>query len=470
MRFSKNSQIRKKSPKSSKYNTNSFRDPSGSVLIKNGQILRKVNFVYKNDYNFLIESGLYKVLICKNYLISHKTLMLAKNNPNIYKLLKPDIVPFISHPYEWCFGQLKDAALLTLKINKLCLRKGMILKDASAYNIQFLKGKPIFIDTLSFEKYNEGEPWVAYQQFCRHFLAPLLLASYKDYRLMQLLKTYIDGIPLDLTSGLLPLMSHLNFSVLSNIHLHSKTEKFMENKFVKNNTGRLSKNSLLAILDNLENLVTGLNLKIKKSEWQNYYQKNSYTENSTKNKKDIVKSFLKEVGSVDTLWDLGANTGYYSKDLVPTSTLVLNFDNDILAIEKNYEDVKKRGLMNILPLIMDLINPSPGLGWMNEERESLIQRGPSDVVLALALVHHLAISNNLPFTYIANFFSRICKWLIVEFVPKNDNQIKLMLTNRKDIFPFYNQMSFEEEFSKFFSIRKRINIKSSRRVLYLMRK
>jgi hypothetical protein len=365
---------------------------------------------------------------------------------------------------------LKDAALLTLAINKASIKKGMILKDASAYNIQFFYGKPIFIDTLSFDKYKEGEPWIAYQQFCRHFLSPLLLAAYRDYRLMQFSKISMDGIPLDFTSAVLPAKTFLNFSVLSNIHLHSKSESLMEGRFMKRKAVFIPKNSLLAILENLEGLISGLKLKVKKSEWQNYYQDNSYKDSSLKDKKNSIKSFLKIIGSIGSVWDMGANTGYFSRDLVSEKTQVINFDNDFLAIERNYENVKSRNLKNVLPLLMDLTNPSPGIGWMNEERESLISRGPCDVVLALALVHHLAISNNLPFSHIADFFSRICGWLIIEYVPKDDSQIKKMLLNRDDIFESYNSRNFEKEFSRLFSIKKKTNVKNSDRVIYLMKK
>jgi hypothetical protein len=226
----------------------------------------------------------------------------------------------------------------------------------------------------------------------------------------------------------------------------------------------------LAILENLENLISALELKVSESEWQNYYEESNYTTSSMRAKKRIVKSFLKEIPSVKTLWDLGANTGYFSKGITTKDVMIMNFDNDFLAVEKNYEDVKQRKLKNILPLVMDLTNPSSGLGWMNEERSSLIDRGPCDVAMALALVHHLAISNNLPFSNIADFFSKICRWLVIEFVPKNDSQIRKMLINREDIFVNFSQTNFEKDFSKYFLINKTASIPKSSRVMYLMKK
>src|SRR6056300_868464 len=180
----------------------SFRDPAGFIFRdENGTILRQVNQDGKSDYDTLMDSGLYEVLSNKGFLISHEEV--ENKNSEAYKTIKPDLLPFISYPYEWTFSQLKDAALLTLYTQKAAIAKDVCLKDASAYNVQFVNGKPVFIDTLSFEKYVEGEPWVAYKQFCQHFLAPLALAAYKDVRCLQLLKNYIDGIPLDLASSLL---------------------------------------------------------------------------------------------------------------------------------------------------------------------------------------------------------------------------------------------------------------------------
>src|SRR3989339_306220 len=203
----------------------SFRDPSGFLFCREGSIFRQINLVYKEEYEFLMESGLYKDLADSDLLIPHEETDIDGPAPHtLYKVIKPEKIPFISYPYEWCFSQLKDAALATLAIQKRALNFGMTLKDCSAYNVQFKNGKPIFIDTLSFKKYNEGQPWKGYRQFCQHFLAPLALMSYRDLRLNKLNRAYIDGIPLDLTSSLLPLSTYLNFSLLTHIHLHARSQ------------------------------------------------------------------------------------------------------------------------------------------------------------------------------------------------------------------------------------------------------
>src|SRR6185503_16964008 len=198
----------------------SFRDPSGFLFSRGGVLYRQVNRKYEQEYARLMESGLYEKLVKAGLLIPHLEVDEAPAESEVtrafaYKIIQPERAPFISYPYEWSFGQLKDAALATLSIQRRALKVGMSLKDASAYNIQFVRGKPTLIDTLSFEIYKEGQPWVAYRQSCQHFLAPLALMALKDVRLNQLLRVYIDGVPLDLASGLLPAKTRLNFGLLT---------------------------------------------------------------------------------------------------------------------------------------------------------------------------------------------------------------------------------------------------------------
>ncbi|NLE06761.1 MAG: SAM-dependent methyltransferase, partial [Crenarchaeota archaeon] len=240
----------------------SFRDPSGFMFVQNGTLYRQVNQKYRDDYELLMRSGLYEQLSKTKTLVSHMEaeLSLAPLPEIAYKLIKPEPVAFISYPYEWSFSQLKDAAILTLAIAKRALEFGMSLKDASVYNIQFHKGRPVFIDTLSFEKYAEGSPWVAYKQFCQHFLAPLALMAYTDPRLNLMLRNYIDGIPLDLTAKLLPGNAKLNFGILTHIFVHSRSQaKYADKQVSQTSTAqRLSKQNLLALLDDLLNTVRKL--------------------------------------------------------------------------------------------------------------------------------------------------------------------------------------------------------------------
>jgi hypothetical protein len=448
----------------------SFRDPSGFLFQQDGVIYRQVNLVYKDDYDHLMNSGLYQALIDDNFLIPHEEVSIEPPALELaYKIIKPEPIPFISYPYEWCFSQLRDAALTTLKIQRKALEFGMTLRDSSAYNIQFKNGQPIFIDTLSFGKYRKGQPWVAYRQFCQHFLAPLALMSYKDIRLSQLLHVYIDGLPLDLTSCLLPWRTHLRFSLLSHIHLHARSQKHFADRPIDVGQHRMSRYAFLGILNSLESTVKRLKWQPKGTEWADYYQDTNYSPQAFEHKKTIVDGFLDKVRT-STVWDLGANVGVFSRLASDRGIPTVSFDVDPAAVEKNYLDCVASGDTSILPLVIDLTNPSPGIGWENKERMSLKERGPADAVLALALVHHLAVSNNVPLSRIAGFFSDICHWLIIEFVPKTDSQVQRLLATREDIFPSYTRQAFEQEFSRYFTIDDSADIWESQRTLYLMRR
>jgi len=446
----------------------SFRDPSGFLFYMNNILYRQVNTVYKENYDFLIESGLYQALVDSKLLIPHvEENTDTTYGESVYKILKPEIVPFISYPYEWCFSQLKDAALTTLKIQKIALDFGMSLKDSSVYNIQFLRGKPVFIDTLSFEKYQEGSPWVAYKQFCQHFLAPLALMSFLDVRLNQLLKVFIDGVPVDMASSLLPAKTKLNFSLFSHIHLHAKTQKRYESKAPNSSKKKFSRFAFLALIDNLQVTIGKLKWEPHGTEWGDYYQNTNYSSTGFKSKESLVEEFA-EILNPQSAWDIGANTGVFSRILSRKRIPVVSFDIDPAAVELNYLNVGKNNETNILPQFLDLTNPSPGIGWGNEERSSLVERGPVDLVLALALIHHMAISNNLPFAMVAKFLSRICRTLVIEFVPKSDSQVERLLRTREDIFDEYDEGHFEKAFSQYFEIKTSSKIKSSERTLYAM--
>lgn len=459
--------------KKKKYRINepsSFRDPSGFLFYDNGPIYRQINIIYKENYDLLMESGLYKALIDQNLLVAHEEVDIEGPEPGkAYKIIKPEPIPFISYPYEWCFNQLKDAALTTFKIQKTAMDFGMTLKDCSVYNIQFLKGRPVFIDTLSFEKYHEGRPWIAYRQACQHFLAPLALMSYRDIRLNQLFRIYMDGMPLDLASSLLPSSTNLKVSLLSHIHLHAKSQKHYADKTVKMNSHKVSRLSFMGLIDNLESAIRKLKYKAGETEWGDYYNDTNYIPEAIENKKEIVAKFLDRTKS-GIVWDLGANDGLFSRIASDRGLYTISFDIDPVAVQKNYFQSKKNSEENILPLLLDLTNPSPGIGWQNNERASLLERGPAETAFALALIHHLAISNNLPLVKIADFLSQVCNQLIIEFVPKEDSQVQRLLSTREDIFPDYTKEAFETQFGKYFIIESTEEVKSSKRTMYLMKK
>jgi len=446
----------------------SFRDPSGFLFEREGGLYRQINRIYKDHYDQLLSGGLYRALTEQGLLVSHDEVDISPPDPQpAYKIIKPRFVPFISYPYEWCFTQLKEAALAVLKIQKTAFDFGMSLKDASAFNIQFVDGRPLLVDTLSFEKL-QLKPWVAYRQFCQHFLNPLLLMAYKDFELNQLSRIFIDGIPSSLTSRLLPFRTRLRPSLASHVHLHALSQRYFSTKTARVRERKIRPVSLAGLVDSLESLVRRLNLRLKKTEWAHYYQETNYTPEAFEGKKKTVEEFL-DLMKPDTVWDLGANTGVFSRLASRRGINTVAFDVDFIAVELNYRECLDKNEKHLLPLVMDLTNPTPAIGWENRERESLPERGPVDAALALALLHHLAISNNLPFPKIAEFLRRICRWLVIEFVPKTDSQVQRLLATREDIFDHYIQSDFEEQFSRSFLIVKVAPIKGTERTLYLMK-
>ena len=372
-----------------------------------------------------------------------------------------------AYPYEWCFSQLQDAALTTLRIQRAALERGMWLKDASAYNIQFNGGKPVLIDTLSFEPYVEGRAWPAYRQFCQHFLAPLAVSSYGDIRLFQLLRVHLDGVPLDLASRLMPRRTWFRFGQLVHLHLHARSQRYFEDRPVSVRKGSVSRVGILGLVSSLESTVKRLRWRTRSSVWERYYNETNYPPLALEEKKKVVERMVERV-KPSVVWDLGANVGMFSRICAQRDISTVSFDSDAMTVELNYRQCRSDGETRVLPLLMDLTNPSAAIGWRNDERMSLFDRGPVDMVLALALIHHLVIGNNVPLESAAGFFSSLCQSLIVEFVPKNDSQVKRMLASREDIFFGYTEQGFENAFSRYFEIVDAVSIPQSDRTLYLM--
>jgi len=452
----------------------SFRDPSGFVFEREGVLYRQVNRSYAADYDRLLSSGLCDALVERGLLIAHDEVSVAptgRGDP--YRIIRPRRVPFVSYPYEWCFGQLKDAALATLEIQQIALDFGMTLKDASAYNIQVDQGRPVFIDTLSFEVYREGAPWVAYRQFCQHFLAPLALIAYRDVGFGQLSRVELDGVPLALARSLLPARAWLRIQLFLHIWLHASFQRRFEGAASGDATAPrqrpLSRKNLNNLLAGLRSACASLDWKPEGTEWADYYEGDSYTDEGDEDKAAVVGSHLDRVQPAE-VWDLGANTGRFSRIASERGIYTVSFDVDPACVERNYREARRSKEAHLLPLVMDLVNPSPVLGWAHEERYSLAERSSADLVMALALIHHLAISNNVPLTRIASYFARLAEHLIIEFVPKSDPKVKILLATREDIFPAYTQEGFEEAFSNTFEILDGHPVKGSERTIYLMRR
>jgi hypothetical protein len=345
----------------------------------------------------------------------------------------------------------------------------MILKDASAYNIQFVGSKPLFIDTLSFERHTQGQPWAAYRQFCMHFLAPLLLMAYRGQEMGALLTTGIDGIELGLTSRLLPRFTFLIPGILLHVHLHSLMERKVKSAPARERGPAMGEHALVGFVRSLRKTVRRCRLSIPKTQWVAYHGASSYTDATAEHKKTLLKSFLETVNP-ETVWDLGGNTGVYSRLAASRAATVVCFDNDRAVVETCYRAIVKEGDERILALVMDMTNPSSAIGWHNSERKSLLDRGPADMALALALIHHISVGNNVPFSMSAAFFRQLCRHLAIEFVPATDTQVQGMLMRKPPIYGWYTREEFEREYARHFTLLSSQELRESGRILYLMRR
>ena len=446
----------------------SYRDPAGFLYEREGNLYRFVANTYKENFELLVTSGLEQQLIQQGQLLRYEVLAENHfNQSNWFTTLRPQYLPFLSYAWEWSFHQLKDAALCTLRICKQALDHGFVLKDATHLNIQFVENKPLLIDHLSLEKYEEGTPWIAYRQFCECFLNPLLLSAYKQLDVSRLLKAYPEGVPATVTASLLPYKTKLNPVLYLHVHLQAK----MSGHTAPSTTSKkaiVSLKSLRQILENLESIIEHLNPKETRTTWNNYYEETILSKTYLDDKKVKVTDWIQSIEYHKVL-DLGANEGAFSL-LCKSQSQVIASDFDNSCIDRLYMQLKKSKIYHIHPVILDWMQPSPAMGWENKEQASFLNRCKSDLCLALAVIHHLCIGKNLPFEKVASVLSDICSELIIEYVPKSDPKVRAMLATRKDIFDHYNQEAFENAMLQYFNLIKSASVEGSDRILYHFQK
>ena len=441
----------------------SFRDPSGYLFYDAGVLHRHVAREYAPHYDRLIASGLYDELAAAGRIVRHEEVA-AGADPAAHRVLRPEPLPFVSYPYEWSFSQLRDAALLTLDLLEAALARGLVLKDASAFNIQFAGVRPLLVDTLSFEIHEEGAPWTAYRQFCEHFLAPLALAAWRDVRLIGLLRAHLDGIPLDLASALLPRRTWARPGLLAHVHLHARAQsRYADRAPARRPT--VGRQALRALADSLRGTVGGLRAPSGPSTWSDYETTHDYSPAAEARKEQVVGGWLRGLRP-RVVWDLGANVGRFGALAHEAGAYVVSLDADPAVVERAYARARDERRERLLPLLMDLANPTPGLGWDGRERDSLEARGPADAVLALALVHHLCLGRNVPLPHLARWLARIGRAAIVEFVPKDDPQARRLLRSRRDVFADYDEAAFERALGAHFDVTGRERLPESGRTLY----
>jgi 2-polyprenyl-3-methyl-5-hydroxy-6-metoxy-1,4-benzoquinol methylase len=384
-------------------------------------------------------------------------------------VLKHQIIPFVSYPYEWSFGMLKDAALLMLELLLVALDEDMILKDSSAFNVQWKGAKPIFIDLPSFERLTLGEPWVGYRQFCQMFLYPLFLLAYKNVSFQPWLRGSIDGIEPEHCNNLMSVRDLLRPGVFMHVYLQTKAQaKYAQTQ--KDTKGDLraagfNKALIKANVSRLDKIIRGLTWKRAGSQWSDYANDNSYTGTD----REIKMGFVREMvlsRPWNLVWDLGCNIGVFSRIAAENARYVVAMDADQLSIERFYQALKAEGNTSILPLVSNLADASPNLGWRGLERKSLTERGKPDLTLCLALIHHVVISANIPLKEFIDWLASLGTSLVIEFVTKEDPMVKTLLRNKQDNYADYEIKYFEQCLDRVFEVAQRKMLASGTRILY----
>lgn len=456
--------------------TGSFRDPSGGVIHLDGEIYRYFNGPGASDFSQLSATDFFTDLVASGQLIESCPVS-RKEAAEIYAQMKDaelvirhPRIPFISYPYEWSFEMLKVAAECHLDIARRAFEAGYLIKDATPFNIQFVGHRPVFIDVASIEPYQDGAHWTAYAQFCQMFLNPLRLQELTGVAFQPWLRGSLEGIDVDQLRRLLPLRSKFRKDVFLDVVLqHWFNRAFAANEQAVRSLAQrpVPSSSVAKLLKRMANQTKVLKRPKSRSMWSDYEANRShYSARGQQFKEDFVRSTL-QTQRAKTVWDLGCNRGQFSLIAAEAADYVIAMDADEASVAALYERIRGK-VDNLLPLVIDLLNPSPALGWAGEERQSLAARGRPDSFLCLALIHHLSITGNVPLGMVARWLSSIAGAGIVEFVPKDDPMVQRLLITRRDVYHSYSQGDFEANIERHFQINQRAPIPDSGRTLYVL--
>lgn len=449
----------------------SFRDRDGTVFYRDGRVLRSLSPRALANWQRLSEAPFYAAHRARGTLVETRSLTPEAGAG----LVEHARIPFVSYPYEWTFGMLKDAALLQLDLLRDALAAGMILKDSTPYNIQWQGAQPVFIDIPSFEPLEPGAPWVGYRQFCEMYLYPLMLQAYKDVDYRPWLRGRIDGIPAEEMRRLMSARDLLRPGVL----LHVAAQSALQSRYAGEAGGKrdlrgslakagFDKSLIEANVARLSKLVAGLSPRARRSAWSGYEGSHSYAPEEFERKAEFVRRAA-ATRHWRLAWDLGCNTGAFSRIVAEHSDHVVAMDGDWRAIETLYGREKAEGSRRILPLVVNLADASPDQGWQGRERKSLAARGRPELTLCLALIHHVVISANIPVAAFLDHLAGLGTALVIEFVDREDEMVQTLLANREDQYDDYHADVFRTLLERRFRIEDEASLKGGKRHIYFAR-
>ena len=455
-----------------KFDEGSFRDPAGNIFYHSNKVFRLINETGKDRIKFLLKNDLFKKIQEEGFLIKSEILKEVSINELGFSkndlIINHEKIPYLTYPYEWSFSQLKAAALHHLKFHIYLLNQNATLIDSSAYNIQFIGNKAVFIDLLSIKEYEDGEYWRGHKQFCENFLNPLLLSSLKGVQFNNWFKGNLEGINTNDLNNILNIFDKLSYNTFVHVYLLNKFENKYKNQDKKIDftiKRKFPKKNFISLLNQLKKFIEKLKPKKITTVWENYSVANTYKQSEEREKVDVVKKFI-DNNILPKIIDLGCNDGFYSKIAMRNNiNYVVGFDYDPISIDRAFNTFGNTQT-NFLPLIFDATNPSANIGWNEKERKSFNRRANFDGLLALAFEHHLAIAKNIPLLDTVNWLVSLAPKGLIEFVPKNDETIQKMLKFKGDIFPDYTEENFKRFLEKNAKIVSVKEITSSGRKIY----
>jgi hypothetical protein len=457
----------------------SYRDPDSRVFYADGAVLRALSERGLQDWRALAGKPFFTQALEHGLVVgTEEEAQLGDGLPMLRTeqpaaVLRHERIPFVSYPYEWTPGMLRDAALLTLDLILAALDDDFTLKDASPYNVQFRGAQPVFVDVGSFEPLRDGEPWVGYRQFCELFLYPLMLASWKDVPCAPWLRGSLEGIRPGDMRNLLGFRDRFRKGTLTHVFLHARLERSYAQRGrtggdVRKELKRagFNKQIVRANVAKMRKLVGRLEWEPPKGVWTEYRADNSYTDDDTARKLAFVGD-VAAAGRRSLVWDLGCNDGAFSRICAEHADTVLAADSDPAPVEILYRRLRDEGRTDILPLTLDIIDASPGLGWRGRERRRLEERGAPDLVLCLALLHHVSITGNVPVSEYVDWLRSLESEVVIEFVRREDPMVKqLLAAKREETHPDYDEAFFERCLGEAFTVQRREELPSGTRVLY----
>ena len=453
------------------YDSGSFRDPNSRVWRDASRVLRGLNETAAADFEALTATSFYRGACKTGDLVGSEAVETVTPEGSDWALvLEHPAVDVITYAHEWSFSMLQDAASLTLKLVRAAIDEDMTSKDATPYNIQFAGAKPTFIDVASFETYRAGEPWWGYRQFCQMFLYPLMFTAYKDLPHQPWMRGAVDGITPEQARRVLQGRRHGHKGLIPHVWLHTKADRRFGGRSadtVKDlKRAGYNKKIYVGLVDRLRKLVDNMSWNRSDSEWAGYSTRSHYASNDLLSKDEFVRGIVAGRRR-SQVWDIGANDGMFSRIAAEHADVVLALDADALVVDRLYRALREDGTEGIIPLVVNLADPTPGIGWRGIERPPLTERSRPELVLALAVIHHLALTHNVPTAAILDFLHDLDAQLILEVPAESDQMVKELKSHKRaGTHDAYTLEVIEAQIKERFDVRRRVELPGGTRTLF----